>query len=60
MATYKYEVVAKYSDYIEVEADNEDRAYNLAIESAPGWISLGSKMAYVESVDAYPLTIEEN
>lgn len=55
MTEYRFEVVAKYSDVITVEADTYERAYVLALESAPGWIDLGGKMAYVEDVQAYNL-----
>lgn len=55
MTNYRFEVVATYSDVIAVEADNFERAYDLALESAPGWIDLGGKMAYVEDVQAYNL-----
>lgn len=55
MANYRFEVVATYSEVIEIEADNAERAYDLAIESAPNWIDLGGKMAYTETVNAYDL-----
>lgn len=58
MAEYRFEVVAKYSEVITVETDTYERAYDLALESAPGWIDIGGKMAYVEDVQAYSLEDE--
>lgn len=55
MATYKFELVATYSDVIEIEAESEERAYDLAIDTAPNWVSFGDKMAYTEDVKAYNL-----
>lgn len=55
MPTYRFELVATYSDVVEIEAESEERAHDRAVDTAPGWVSFGDKMAYTEDVNAYIL-----
>lgn len=60
MTMYKFEVVATYSDVIEIEAESEEKARTIADETPPNWISFGDKMAYLEQGQSFLLSNEEN